>query len=90
MSTTNQLLVTLAGGFLPFVVRFVLKPNKPEINLNTYSFEGKITEVIRSFHQTWPVYDLSFDPIQPEPDCGGGSCANTDMNAQLQNVQVNP
>ena len=60
LSSTNQLLVTLAGGFLPFVIRFVIQPKKANINLNTYSFEGKIHQIIRNFSQTWPVFDLSF------------------------------
>ncbi len=51
ISSTNQLLVTLAGGFLPFVVRFVLRPRQPSVALNTYSFEGKIHHVINSFTQ---------------------------------------
>ncbi len=60
VSTTNQMLMTLAGGFIPFVVRFVMKPAKDEINLNSYSFEGKVHQIIRDFHQVWPVFDLSY------------------------------
>lgn len=86
VSTTNQLLVTLAGGFIPFVVRFVLKPNKADISLNTYSFDGKINEIIRHFHQPWPVYDLSFDPNGSDgPE--GACAAQPDTNTQLQNLQ---
>ena len=74
LSTTNQLLVTLAGGFLPFVVRFVLTSKQEELSLNTYSFNGKIHNIIDSFTQTWPVFDLSFDIIRTEghePDITG-------------------
>ncbi len=51
ISTTNQLLVTLAGGFIPFVVRFVLKAKQEDLSLNTYSFEGKVHHLIDSFAQ---------------------------------------
>ena len=66
ISTTNQLLVTLAGGFVPFVVRFVLRPKQEELSLNTYSFEGKIHHIIDTFTQVWPVFDLSFDILRTE------------------------
>lgn len=58
VSTTNQMLMTLAGGYLPFVVRFVMAPTKDEIYLNTYSFEGKVHNIIRNYNQVWPVFDL--------------------------------
>ena len=60
VSTTNQLLITLAGGFVPFVIRFVLTPKNAEIDLNTYTFEGKVHDILKNFHQTWPVHDLTF------------------------------
>ena len=66
ISTTNQLLVTLAGGFVPFVVRFVLRAKQEELSLNTYSFEGKIHHIIDTFTQIWPVFDISFDILRTE------------------------
>ena len=60
ISTTNQMIVTLAGGFLPFVIRFVLSPKPAEIHLNTYSFDGKIHEIIRGYSDSWPIYDIPF------------------------------
>ena len=71
VSSTNQMLLTLASGFLPFVVRFVLTPSGKDLDLNTYSFTGKIHNIIRSYQESWPVYDLSFKPWAP--DLGGGS-----------------
>ena len=69
ISSTNQLLVTLAGGFLPFVVRFVIKPKAHSIDLNSYSFEGKIHQIIYKFNEVWPVYDLSFKVERMEEPC---------------------
>ena len=71
VSATNQLLVTLAGGFLPFVVRFVLTARQVALDLNSYTFEGRIHNMIREFSQAWPVYDLAFErdvgpDVQPE------------------------
>ena len=60
VSSTNQLLVTLAGGFVPFVIRFVLQPKQNDLDLNTYTFQGKVHELIKTFQQTWPVHDLTF------------------------------
>ncbi len=84
VSSTNQMLLTLAGGFVPFVVRFVLKPKQEEICLSSYSFEGKIHHIIREFSQIWPVFDLSFtvdrinentttDTMPPSYTSGGGA-----------------
>ncbi len=61
VSTTNQFLMTMAGGFVPFFIRNIIKPKKNEIFLNNYSFKGKIQQIIRSYHQSWPVYDMSFN-----------------------------
>lgn len=60
ISTTNQMLLTLSSGFVPFVVRFVLSPKVEDLTLNTYSFNGKVHQIIKNFSQMWPVYDLSF------------------------------
>lgn len=89
VSATNQLLVTLAGGFVPFVIRFVLTPNQTSADLNTYTFEGKVHDILKNFSQIWPVHDLTFtldsnveqdipgdrfpSPPPPPPPPGGGS-----------------
>lgn len=61
ISTTNQLLLTVVGGFAPFVVRFVMKPKSLHVNFSTYSFKGKVHEIISSYRQSWPVYDIEFN-----------------------------
>lgn len=75
VSSTSQMLLTLAGGFVPFVVRFVLTPVGKGGDLNTYSFEGKIHEHIMKFQQNWTPYDLKFhdsEPCEDHPVHGGG------------------
>ena len=66
ISTTNQMLMTLAGGFVPFVVRFALKPAAFKVEMGTYSFEGKVHLIIRTFTQLWPAFDLTFNPAGDE------------------------
>lgn len=89
ISSTNQLLVTLAGGFLPFVIRFVIKPKTYSVDLNSYSFEGKIHQIIYKFQQAWPVYDLSFRvestevvPERPPPEEDGNEDGGPEDPAQ--------
>lgn len=77
ISTTNQLLVTLAGGFVPWVVRFVIQPKKHAIALGTYSFEGKIHHIIRTFSQLWPVYDMSFTKVEETGESPGEEAPGT-------------
>ena len=61
VSSTNQLLVTLAGGFLPFVIRFVLQPGgRLQQDLSTCAFAGKFHDLLRDFCQLWPLHDLTF------------------------------
>ncbi len=64
VSSSNQMLMTLAGGFVPFILRFVLQPKKGTINLSSYSFEGKVHQIIRDYMQCWPVFNMTFNVIQ--------------------------
>ena len=68
ISTTNQLLVTVAGGFAPFIIRFVIQPKKRPVELGTYSFAGKVHHIIQNFSQIWPVFDLSFKVVPYPPE----------------------
>ena len=101
ISTTNQMLLTLSSGFVPFVIRFVLTPKAAKLNLNTYSFSGKIHHIIQDFSQTWPVYDLSFkcwspdigdDPFPPGASRGspGGAMAESGERDQTEPDVIDP
>ncbi len=34
------------------------------INLSSYSFEGKVHQIIRDYMQCWPVFNMTFNVIQ--------------------------
>jgi hypothetical protein len=63
VSSTNQMLATLVGGFLPMVLRMFLSPPAPDVELGTVSFKSKMDEVIKNFCQYWPMYDLPFELV---------------------------
>lgn len=64
ISSTNQMLATLAGGFLPVILRQFMEPERPDIEIGTVSFKSKMDEIIKNFKQIWPMYDL---PLEVEP-----------------------
>ena len=66
VSTTNQMLATLAGGFLPVILRQFMEPERPDVEIGTLSFKSKMDEVIKNFRQYWPIYDFAFEPIVDE------------------------
>jgi len=71
ISTTNQMLATLVGGFLPMILRTFLAPPAPDVELGTVSFKSKMDEVIKNFCQYWPIYDLPFELVpRDEEDAG--------------------
>ena len=69
VSSTNQTLATLAGGFVPMLLKNVLPRKSVKLNLKTLSFKGQIDEIICDFKQNWPIYDFVFkteDEIESE------------------------
>ena len=67
VSSTNQMLATLAGGFIPLFFRRVLKPDGASIETGLVSFKSKLEEIIQNFCQTWPMFDFQFT-IEEEPN----------------------
>ncbi|OWF48967.1 uncharacterized protein LOC110452456 [Mizuhopecten yessoensis] len=65
ISSTNQTLATLAGGFVPMLLKNVLPRKSVKLNLKTLSFKGQIDEIISEFKQNWPLYDLIFENDVP-------------------------
>lgn len=65
ISSTNQTLATLAGGFVPMLLKNVLPRKSVKLNLKTLSFKGQIDEIISEFKQNWPLCDLIFDHDEP-------------------------
>ena len=78
VSGVNQMLATLAGGFLPWVFRNVLFKPPPdlEVDTSTLSFQNLFDDVIRKHTQNWPVADIVSDSMRPEGEdlqTGGNS-----------------
>ena len=65
MSSTNQMLATLAGGFMPMIFRHVLKPGSATVETGLVSFRSKLEEIIQNFCQSWPLYDFQFEVEEP-------------------------
>ena len=66
VSGTNTMLATLAGGFMPFIFRHVLKPVSSEVETHLVSFRSKLEEIIKNFCQAWPMNDFQFT-VEEEP-----------------------
>lgn len=66
ISSANQMLATMAGGFAPFMFRKVFNPGKAEVETSLLSFKSKLEEIIKNFVQPWPMYEFVFD-IEEEP-----------------------
>ncbi|KAH9523326.1 hypothetical protein Btru_066396 [Bulinus truncatus] len=58
MSSANTTLATLAGGFVPMLLKNVLSSKGTRLSLKTVSFKGQIDEIIEEYKQYWPVVDL--------------------------------
>ncbi|XP_061187941.1 uncharacterized protein LOC133195968 [Saccostrea echinata] len=71
VSGVNQMLATLAGGFLPWVFRNVLfkPPADIEVDTSSLSFRNLFDDIIREHRQNWPVADII--PISKQPESQG-------------------
>ncbi len=71
VSSSNQVLMTLAGGFLPFIVKYILRKKEEKLTVGKFAFKGKLHNIIKGFVQAWPVYDLPFTKLVDErlADC---------------------
>ncbi|VDI58446.1 Hypothetical predicted protein [Mytilus galloprovincialis] len=60
ISGTNQMLATLAGGFLPWVFRNVLFKSKDALGLDTenLSFKSNLRKEIENYVQNWDIADM--------------------------------
>ncbi|ELU15720.1 hypothetical protein CAPTEDRAFT_223912 [Capitella teleta] len=59
LSSTNQLILTAVGGFIPDIIRRVLQPKVDiDVDLNTYTFHQKIQNILCNYKERWPVAEL--------------------------------
>ena len=70
LSHTTTTFATVIGGFLPYILRFVLKPKPPDLQLSSVSFRGRLDEKIKMFTQKWPLHDFPFEVLHPTIDRG--------------------
>lgn len=86
ISSTNQMLATLAGGFLPLILRTLMGRDEAELELGTLSFKSKLDEVIKNYHQVWPIYDFPFQlaptPQEPASAANGESPDVVDVSGE--------
>lgn len=68
MSNTNTTLATLAGGFVPMLLKNVLSSKGAKLSLKTVSFKGQIDEIIGEYKQFWPLTDLIIQRYVPGED----------------------
>uniref|UniRef100_A0A0B7AZA9 Uncharacterized protein n=3 Tax=Arion vulgaris TaxID=1028688 RepID=A0A0B7AZA9_9EUPU len=61
ISTTNQVLATVIGGFVPFIFRNVFNSSNAMDNIDTscLQFKTELHKAINKFTQAWPVFDIS-------------------------------
>lgn len=69
VSTTNQLLATVAGGFVPLLFRYVFAAGTKRDSLQTdgVQFKMHFHAAINSFVQNWPVHDISPNSLEEVP-----------------------
>ena len=67
VSATNQLLVTVIGGFVPFVFKNFLSQPVGDCTLNTDSiqFITEFDQAVNTFQQMWPVADIVINMYEP-------------------------
>ncbi|XP_067684811.1 uncharacterized protein [Haliotis asinina] len=91
-STTNQMLATLAGGFVPFVFQNFFMKGSGSFTIDTESiqFVAEFNNTIERYTQKWPIADKSLFVSLSESDAavnineegfvGGDEQANRDGN----------
>ncbi|KAK3099540.1 hypothetical protein FSP39_006015 [Pinctada imbricata] len=82
ISSTNQTLATLAGGFVPMLLKNVLPRRSVKLNLKTLSFKGQIDEIISDFKQNWPLCDLICEEEKEGSEEGGDTKSEDDLDTE--------
>lgn len=60
ISSTNQLIATVAGSFIPLLFRSFIFKQSSDVEVSTMTFKCHVDELIERFHQNWPIYDMLF------------------------------
>ena len=84
ISTSNQLLATVAGGLLPLLLQKVFrKHTTPVIDKESISFRVFLHDLLDTFKQSWPVYDIVTDG-EPEALIP----ANTEKSEVIEKMEI--
>lgn len=86
VSSTNQMLATLAGGFLPWILKNILFKSKAALTLDTsdWKFQCALDTQIR-MKQTWPVSDIV---IENQVTSIIDDCNSDGDNSRCSNVDI--
>lgn len=85
MSNTNTTLATLAGGFVPMLLKNVLSSKGARLSLKTVSFKGQMDEIIGAYTQYWPLTDFVVQQYVPEEDEEGAE-ETSDGKTEAENL----
>lgn len=60
ISATNKMLATIAGGFVPFMLRNIVfkKHSVPVVDKSNMHFQVCLHNLLEDHLQTWPIYDI--------------------------------
>lgn len=67
LSATNRTLATIAGGFVPYMLKeFLFKPQAPPaLDTASVAFQVCLDQAIDDYQQSWVVEDISVEEKQP-------------------------
>ncbi|XP_045164745.2 uncharacterized protein LOC123528804 [Mercenaria mercenaria] len=86
ISATNKMLATIAGGFLPFMLRnIVFKSHAfPVVDKSNMHFQVCLHDLLEDHQQTWPIYDIDVVNRQMSIDD-----SNSDTHNERENENKN-
>jgi hypothetical protein len=84
ISATNQVFATLAGGFLQYILRFVLfkQPEPVTVDPDNLSFKSKFKEKIEEYTQNWQIANIRIDSKRT---CIKGEQNDSDLQNDVTN-----
>ena len=92
ISTTNQLLVTVAGGLVPFLFRHIYTQAGGEFEFDTecIQFQTKFHGAVHSYRQSWEVEDLhiGLNTKTVDSDLSVGTEVRNDAEASVYDVMM--
>lgn len=92
VSSTNQMLATLAGGFLPLFIRNLIKMNTQtrEVDMETIAFRAHFTRTMQEYAEDWVVNDFLIESEGNDrlPDTSMSSTKCVINTKSLMNITI--